>query len=149
MWNHRHLWLLVLAVAVVPAAAAPTESKASLKGAWEGEYSYPGDGRDSVKFEMTFKVKKNSFTAKTKEPNTFSPDNSQDPHLFANCKGTLDPETRKVTWTKTYDGTGGYDHSVEYSGTLSKDGKSIEGTWVIKQAGGDYSGTFKMKKGDR
>jgi hypothetical protein len=46
-----------------------------------------------------------------------------------------------VTFLKSYDGTGGYDHSVAYEGRLSPDGMEIEGRWSIW---GSWSGTFLM-----
>jgi hypothetical protein len=53
--------------------------------------------------------------------------------LFANLDGTI--EGSKINFVKTYDGSGGWDHSVPYSGTLSPDATEIEGTWQIVEAG--------------
>jgi hypothetical protein len=53
--------------------------------------------------------------------------------LFAALEGSL--AGTAVTFVKTYDGTGGWSHSVPYSGTLSPEGLEIEGTWEIKEAG--------------
>jgi hypothetical protein len=53
--------------------------------------------------------------------------------LFAAIEGSTNASA--VTFVKTYDGTGGWSHSVPYSGTLAPDGLEIEGTWEIKEAG--------------
>lgn len=53
--------------------------------------------------------------------------------LFASLEGSLD--CRAVTFVKTYDGTGGWSHSVPYWGTLSPDATEIEGTWEINEPG--------------
>jgi hypothetical protein len=45
------------------------------------------------------------------------------------------------------DKSGGADWDVEYNGSLSKDGKKIEGTWTVRTPGRpDFSGRFSMKK---
>ena len=45
----------------------------------------------------------------------------------------------QVVFVKTYDGTGGRIHSVDYDGTLSQDGTEIEGTWrIARQAAGRF-----------
>ena len=46
-----------------------------------------------------------------------------------------------VSFLKTYDGTGGWTHSVKYEGMLRDDGTEIEGRWCVS---GSWSGKFLM-----
>lgn len=122
-----------------------------LYGKWKGTYNYPaGDTRAGVDFDMTITPDGERFTAKTKEPNTFNTDPNVDqtkPFLFANCRGSLNEAARRVTWTKTYDGTANVSHSVEYYGNLSRNGDRIEGGWTLRSPGRpDFSGTFTLKR---
>jgi len=57
--------------------------------------------------------------------------------LFANLRGTV--SGKAITFTKTYDGTGGVSHSVFYQGTISSDGRSMSGRWNIGTFGGTFS----------
>jgi hypothetical protein len=120
-----------------------------LSGKWNGTYFYPNDGMASVDFELKMvHTAGDKLTATVKEPNTFGPNPAQEPHLYAKCKGSFDGAARKLSWTKTYDGTDGISHSVEYTGDLSEDGKAVEGTWTIKDDGGNevLSGKFTLKR---
>jgi hypothetical protein len=120
-----------------------------LSGKWKGTYYYPNDGMGSVDFDMrVVHAAGDKLTATIKEPNTFGPNPAQEPHLYAKCKGSFDGAARRLSWTKTYDGTDGISHSVEYAGDLSEDGKAVEGTWTIKDDGGNevLSGKFTLKR---
>lgn len=102
---------------------------------WQGQYAYP-DGREPVVFIMTLdSAGDGSFTGDSEEPATFG--NGSSPTLTA----TLDGATRGplIRFTKTYDGSGGQTHSVEYEGKISNDGNSINGAWHL----GSYGGTFQ------
>lgn len=123
---------------------AKTGPKAGmLQALWTGTYEYLADAdQGAVKFGMTFAKVGNKFVARTSESNTFGDDPATNPKLFADCKGAYDPDSGKVTWTKTYDGTANVSHAVEYAGTLSEDGTRIDGTWTI----GEVSGKFTLKK---
>jgi uncharacterized caspase-like protein len=138
-----------------PEAAGTTADKTvlvklgKLSGKWSGMYFYPNDVQAAVDFEMkVVHAAGDRLTATVKEPNTFGPNPAQEPHLYAKCKGTFDGAARRLTWTKTYDGTDGISHSVEYTGDLSEDGKSVEGTWTIKDENGNegFSGKFTLKR---
>jgi len=117
-----------------------------LTGLWGGEYAYPKDsGQEPVKFTVVLIQDGNTVAGFMKEPNTFGKRN--EPWLHAVFKGRLDQNAGKITFTKTYDGTAGEDHNVEYSGQVSEDGTKIEGTWTIKLEGQpDFSGGFTLKK---
>lgn len=101
---------------------------------WSGSYRYGNN--QSVNFSLRLSVSSNgSLSGRTQEPNTFG--NKSAASLFANVQGSV--QGSGIRFTKTYDGTGGVNHSVSYSGTLGSDGKSMNGTWRI---GNDNSGSF-------
>lgn len=129
---------LVLVCVACPAGAADDK----LHGTWKGTYEYPDGGPPAVEFEMRVAELGGKFAARTAEPNTFGENPTANPRLYADCKGKFNANTNKVSWTKTYDGTDGQNHSVEYSGELSADGKTIEGTWTIE----GLSGKFMLRK---
>ena len=56
-----------------------------------------------------------SFTGDMAEINTFAKENT--PQLFSTVRGSID-SGGFVRFTKTYDGTGGVSHSVQYQGQL-------------------------------
>jgi hypothetical protein len=120
-----------------PAAAGHN----SLAGMWGGTYSYADDSNQQpVKFQMAIVQDGNTIVGFMKEPNTFG--RQDDPWLHAGFKGRFDAKTGKVTFTKTYDGTAGQSHDVEYSGTMSKKDTLIEGTWDL----GGSQGRFILEK---
>lgn len=115
---------------------------AGLAGTWQGVYSYPDQGRDPVAFTMTLEVRGDTCRGRSEEPNTFGAPSVT--HLYANVEcqvvdGTLSP---RLIFKKTYDGTGGQTHSVDYLGDLSPDSRSVTGTWRI----GTQSGRFSLTK---
>ena len=58
--------------------------------------------------------------------------------LYATIEGHRDGAG--VFFIKTYDGTGGWTHSVTYEGRLNSDGTEIEGRWTTS----GWSGKFLM-----
>ena len=119
------------------------KAEIALTGFWEGSYSYAGDGtgRPDVAFTAVILQQGKDVTGFIREANTFGL--TDDPWLHALLKGTVDPETRKLTFTKTYDGTSGVNHDVEYSVTLPAKADKVDGgTWTI----GMFGGTFKLAK---
>jgi len=114
----------------------------SSAGIWSGTYQYPdGSGQGPVKFQVIIIQQGQELTGFIKEPNTFG-ENKDEPWLHADIKGNFDKDAGKLTFTKTYDGTAGPSHDVEYSGTLSEDGKKVEGNWTL----GNLSGAFTIEK---
>jgi hypothetical protein len=102
---------------------------------WQGQYFYPsGDKRSPVPFAMSLQVSGGALSGRTAEPATFG--NGSSSQLFANLRGNV--SGNRIAFTKTYDGTGGVSHSVQYQGTISPDGRSMSGNWSI----GDFGGTF-------
>lgn len=101
-----------------PGAAADGATK------WRGSYAYI-DGRPPVKFTLTLTTKGKAISGRIVEDATFG-DGSSD-HLVANVTGTA--FGYEVSFSKTYDGTGGQAHTVVYRGTL--DGDVMYGFWQI------------------
>jgi hypothetical protein len=105
---------------------------------WNGAYYYPsGDKRSPVPFTLKIQVNGNSFTGRTTEPATFG--NGTSSQLFANVSGSV--TGAGINFVKTYDGTGGVSHSVQYRGTISADGTSMNGAWNIGSFSGRFSAT--------
>jgi translation elongation factor EF-G len=118
-------------------------SAGSLSGVWSGTYHYPqGSGRDPVNFNMIVIHQGKSVTGFMKEPNTFG-QRKEEPWLHAIFKGTYDEQAGKLTITKTYDGTAGENHDVEYRGQAAQDRAKVEGTWAI---GDNLTGTFTLQR---
>jgi len=108
----------------------------TLTGVWHGLYSYPAF-LEPIFFVATLIASGPTFTGATHEAaigQTGAPLT-----LFANLSGSQTGAS--VEFLKTYDGTGGWTHSVNYAGELNSDGSEIEGTWRIAN---QWSGRFLM-----
>jgi hypothetical protein len=125
-------WFLLTAVICVVAASA---AEADISHRWQGAYHY-SDKRSSVPFELEINVTGNTLTGRTSEPATFGKGAS---YLYATIYGSTDGSN--IRFTKTYDGTGGVSHSVEYSGNISADGSNMSGRWSLGNASGSFSAT--------
>lgn len=91
---------------------------------WKGSYGYM-DSRAPVPFTLTLTTKGKGISGRVVEPATFG-DGSSDT-LIANIAGTS--SGYEVTFTKTYDGTGGQTHAVQYRGAV--DGNTMYGVWQL------------------
>jgi hypothetical protein len=108
----------------------------SLTGVWHGVYSYP-DFLEPVYYVATLIGFGQSFTGTTHEA---AEGRSGAPlRSFAALSGSV--EGSDVSFLKTYDGSAGRRHSINYEGLLSADRMEIEGTWTLP---GDWSGRFIM-----
>jgi hypothetical protein len=113
-----------------------------LSGAWVGSYQYGKEtGQEPVKFTMLLVHDRQGVSGMIKETNTFG--HKGEPWLHADIRGTFDPKTNQLTFVKTYDGTGGEIHDVDYVGTISKDAKKLGGTWNIND---NLTGSFTMER---
>lgn len=113
----------------------------AIEGVWRGWYHYPNDSQPRVPFELSVTAtNRNAFEASLREPNTFGDASSQE--LFADATGVVAPDG-VVSFTKTYDGSGGVSHSVNYNGRLSADGQEVIGSWSIPGSG---TGRFEMRR---
>jgi hypothetical protein len=129
----------LFAVALIAVAApAMAQSAANLTGRWEG--GYVGAASDDAN-TLTVNLVQNgtSLTGGMVEVNTIG-DVSRNLFLTSTVTGTV--SGRNVVFVKQYDGTGGVTHAVRYSGTISANGRTIQGTY---DAGGT-TGQFELAR---
>ncbi len=120
-----------IANAETPPPAPQTEANRML-GTWNGQYGYNEMRRPNVNFKLTITgVDGNRFSGMISEPATFGDGTSR--FLFAGVRGTV--KGGIVSFVKTYDGTGGQTHSVNYQGTLEPASRAINGGWTIVVGG--------------
>ncbi len=104
-------------------------------GLWRGAYWGPYEAR--VDFEMDLISAGASFRGGAREPNPFSPAGGM------TLTSIIAGETRgdgAIAFRKTYDGSSGISHSVDYEGRVENG--AIVGTWRV----GDTSGAFRMTR---
>lgn len=109
-----------------------------LSGTWQGLYSYPG-GHEPTSFVAVVIDAAASISGTTHERCGFQ--EVPGGFLYATLRGQRAGST--VTFVKTYDGTGGWEHSVDYEGTINEDGTEITGKWRVQ---GVWSGPFLMMR---
>jgi hypothetical protein len=101
-------------------------TKASLTGIWHGLYTYASQP-EPVYFVATL-IQSGSLlmgtTHESAEGRSGAPLT-----LFAGIDGRIDQDI--VTFTKTYDGSHGWEHQVSYEGLLNPERTEIEGNWRI------------------
>jgi hypothetical protein len=132
-------FLTVLAFGMLAAlAGAPVASAqgASINRVWLGYYGYNDVRADRVQFQLKLRGAGDAVTGTTIEPNTFGSPSAL--FLTANVAGKVSGDA--ITFRKTYDGTGGQTHSVDYAGVFDATRRCIAGTWRI----GDATGPFKV-----
>ena len=108
----------------------------SLTGVWNGLYSYPR-ALKPVSFTAILIETGTSFSGTTHEKDNSG--GTVGAMLYATLSGQR--QGFAVSFLKSYDGTEGWTHSVEYEGQLSGDGTEIEGRWRVP---GVWSGKFLM-----
>lgn len=112
-----------------------TQTRNNLTGIWQGLYSYP-NARSPVSFTATL-IESGAWLSGSIH------ETAQDEwgdwcEVFATLLGKR--AVQAVNFTKTYDGTNGWVHSIAYDGALSDDATEIEGRW----SGKGWSGKFLM-----
>jgi hypothetical protein len=117
-------------------AGASGESGLSLTGLWNGLFSYPRI-YGPTSFVAILVDSGASFSGTTHERGTTR--RARGGILYAMLQGRRAGTV--VSFTKTYDGTGNWTHSVEYEGRLNADWTEIDGRWRIA---GLWSGSFLM-----
>ena len=127
------------------AADLPQEARLSrapvggIGGLWEGRYAY-SDGRAPVPFLLSLRLDGDrSVKGRVYEPNTFG--DAQAAFLYAHVSGEFDG--RVLRFRKTYDGTGGQRHSVQYQGRVDPQTRRINGEWDINGLRGHFEATFR------
>lgn len=120
-----------------PAPEPAAQQLVSLSGDWSG--GYVGDsGADANRFEARLVQRGRALDGTMFETNTFG-DTGAALFLTSDLSGAV--SGADVRFTKTYDGSGGVSHSVEYSGRVDSSGRRITGTFVLAEGGG---GRFEM-----
>ena len=112
-----------------------------LSGTWQGLYSYL-DSREPVAFVAVLIDAAGSLGGTTHE--RCSADEAPGGYLYATLSGQHAAAT--VTFVKTYDGTGGWEHSVNYEGAINEDGTEITGQWHVQDEWGAWTGPFLMMR---
>jgi hypothetical protein len=135
----RKQFLLPLVILLAAPAVLSADDK-SLSGAWSGTYVYDQAGQPEVKYSMVLIEQDGEIVGLLSEPRTFA--QGDDLQVHAGIKGRVDQGTRQLTIIKTYDGTAGAEHEVEYVGLVSTSGTEVKGTWSI----GGTTGKFTFKK---
>jgi hypothetical protein len=98
----------------------------SLTGVWHGLYSYIAY-REPVYFVATL-IDAGSFISGTTHESEVG-ETGAPLTLFASVEGTK--AGTSISFTKVYDGSAGWDHTVSYEGLLNGDATEIEGSWRI------------------
>src|SRR5262245_16731853 len=93
---------------------AMDHSREDLSGTWQGLYSYP-EAYEPVAFVAVLIDASGSLSGTTHERCSF--ENIPGGYLYATLSGRHAGSA--VTFVKTYDGTGGWEHSVDYEGTVN------------------------------
>ncbi len=117
-------------------------------GAWKGRYHYPAlrkDGTPYNKAPVEFSAKLSQVGERLEgllsEPQTFGPVPAGILKSYL-VNGLVD-RAGNVRFIKKYDGSGGVEHAVTYKGTLARDGKVMEGTWLLLNGS---EGRFELVK---
>lgn len=110
-------------------------------GTWNGRYFYPKGRRDDpVPFTVELEVDGDRIEGHMSEVATFGDKSS--PYLYADISGRVGKDNT-VTFRKTYDGTGGVSHSVDYKGRYDPNRQRIGGTWTLKTSSGAFEMSLK------
>lgn len=138
---HRLPASLVLSVLLLVSATAAADSAHGLTGVsmWMGQYSYVSTTQSPVPFTLSLRTAADgSFTGMTTEPATFG--NGSARALTADVRGSISGDD--VYFNKTYDSSGGQTHTVQYTGRLAADGRSLSGTWHSGTINGNFSASL-------
>ena len=108
----------------------------NLTGTWHGQYSYAGIP-EPVAFVASLIEIAGALSGETIESG------KDRTGVTAQFRAALSGRRSggDIAFTKSYDGGGGWRHSVEYDGVLSADGSEIEGRWRIRR---ELTGKFMM-----
>lgn len=110
-----------------------------LSGAWNGQYFYPGEP-EGVTFVALLIDVGGRFSGSIHEYEGIVSERRI--LLYATVDGRH--EGSRVSFLKTYDGTGGWKHTVGYDGSLNADATEIAGQWYID----GIRGRFVMTRAD-
>jgi len=114
----------------------------TLTGIWDGLYSYTQSGQLESTFTAVLFQSGAGLSGTIHE--TMRRRHARDVAASAFVEGSVDG--LRVSFSKTYDGSGGQTHMVVYDGRFS--GDEIEGSWTIPSVAGN-SGRFLMIRGSK
>ena len=123
---------LALAFACIGTAALAIEEGQI----WQGAYHYPNAPSVQFVFFVTGATSA-QFEGVIVENNTLGNPNA--PLLYGNVYGQVNRDG--IAFEKTYDGTGGVSHTLQYTGVLGQGYDRFSGTWT----NGTNTGTFEMQ----
>ncbi len=141
VFGHRHALSRSSAAASMPSRAKPADCslmspKDNLTGVWHGLYSYPV-AVEPVYFMATLISSGTMLSGMTHE--AVKGRKGAPLTVFAALDGSRSGQA--IEFIKTYDGTGGWRHSVRYEGTLNTEATEIEGFWMLSTG---WIGRFLM-----
>ncbi len=123
---------IVASAMLALAGPAAGQGGDTLSGVWQGVY-WAG-GNETTEFQATIvDFQGPGLQGSMAEPNTFGDSSSR--FLLSTFAGNAIGGV--VSFTKTYDGTAGVGHSVNYSGRLISD-RHIVGSWQIDGTVGSF-----------
>lgn len=125
-----------IAAAFVLAAPLAAAQAPSLSGAWTGGY-ISADGADVNTFDINMSQAGAALSGTITEVNKFG-DPSRALFLTSTLTGRI--QGAEVSFTKTYDGSGGVSHSVRYRGRLEPGGRRVRGSYDAQ----GVTGSFEM-----
>lgn len=107
---------------------------------WHGFYFYAN--KKSVPFDMQIQVANGIVVGQTSEKIVSSNGSVNEKHakISGNVQGKI------ISFIKTYDGNGGWSHSVEYRGDISADGTEMTGTWRLGIGRGSFTASVDTIK---
>jgi len=107
----------------------------SVQGSWRGRYFYPGSS-EAQGFEAVFIDADGLLDGNILDDGMLGEADVTGKFLYPHIKFTKTYRTRSK-------------HSVYYQGTMSEDGKTLMGRWVLPgggHGGSDYKGTWTAKR---
>jgi hypothetical protein len=129
--------VLFVAVAFAAIAQPCLAAEAVFSGVWKGGY-IAADGGDANFFDVELTQSGSTVTGTAIETNVFGDGDVL--FLTSRLSGTVTSD--KITFVKTYDGSGGVSHSVTYYGQMDATGRRVQGRY---DAGG-VQGSFEMAR---
>jgi len=110
-----------------------SKDEIDLSGAWNGLYSYP-DWPEPVTFVALVIDVGSQLSGGIHEYEGIVSERRILLHASMNGRRT----GSAVNFLKSYDGTGGWAHSVEYDGSLNDDATEIAGHWYVDGSSGRF-----------
>jgi hypothetical protein len=102
-------------------------------GFWTGSYWYYEHGQPSVPFLANLDEQGGRLSGSISEPDLhFQTGNRLEAMVVGEREGM------RVAFAKAYDGAGPFAHRVDYTGSLSDDGRTIRGSWYLSGTWGAF-----------